>query len=83
MARDIESSSPDAPIPLAELLLVLNRQAPGRMGLRARQSSIKLALLAGLSPTGGATNRHGVLLRFHDYIVQYRQLTKLVNCDQS
>lgn len=53
------------------------------MRLRAGQSVIEFAPLPRLGATSGATNRQGLLLRFHDSIVQHRLLTKLVNCDQS
>jgi hypothetical protein len=53
------------------------------MRLRARQSIIEFALLSRPGATSGATNRQGLLLYFHDPIMQYHLLTRLVNYDQS
>jgi hypothetical protein len=69
---------------ITDQLLLLSRQAAGRMRLGARQSSVKLAFLSRPGATSGATNCQGLLLLgFHGSIMQYRPLTMLVNCDQS
>jgi hypothetical protein len=69
---------------IADELLLLSRQAPGWMRLRAGQSIIELALLSRPGATSGATNCQGLLLLgFHDSIMQRRPPTRLVNCDQS
>jgi hypothetical protein len=68
---------------IADQLLFLSRRTASWMRLRAGQSIIELALLSRPGATSGATNRQGLLLRFHDSILQYRPLTTLVNCDQS
>jgi hypothetical protein len=67
---------------IADPLLFLGRQAPGWMRLRARQSSVKLALLSWLGATSGATNRQSFLIDVHDYIMQYSALRRMVNSDQ-
>ena len=67
---------------MADPLVFLGRQAPGRMRLRARESSVKLALLSRLGATSGATDRQGFLSDFHDYIMQYSTLRRMVNSDQ-
>ena len=70
-------------IGIADRLLLLSRRTAGWMRLRAGQSIIELTLLSRLGATSGATNRQGLLLRFHDSILQYPTLTRLVNSDQS